>query len=170
MLIRLDKLGMLPKDVKVFSPEKDNIDNSVTLEKFLYKPTNGKTIRGFYELGENTDWYYESNHSRYAYLRSDKSEERYNTIDSGRNQTSINNLQELTFPQVIAAWDNGYGHKSGQELLVLLKQSYFLLFLTKEKSSGILIFKTVSLMQTFKRKHLMPYKIGSYIMTKCSGD
>lgn len=113
MLIRLDKLGLLPKDVKVFSPEKDNIDNIVTLEKFLYKPTNGKTIRGFYELGENTEWYYESNHSRYAYLRSDKSEERYNTIDAGRNKVSINNLQELTFPQVIAAWDNGYGHKSG---------------------------------------------------------
>ena len=35
---------------------------------------------------------------------------------------------------------------------------------------GDVIFKTVSLMQTFKRKHLMPYKIGSYIMTKCSGD
>ena len=113
MLLRLDKLGMLPKDVKVTSPEKDNIDNSFTLEKFLYKPTNGKTIRGFYELGDNTDWYYESNHSRYAYLRSDLPNERYNTIDSGRNRTSINNLQELTFPQVIAAWDNGYGHKSG---------------------------------------------------------
>ena len=113
MLLRLDKLGMLPKDVKVFSPEKDNIDNIFTLEKFLYKPTNGKTIRGFFELGENTDWYYESNHSRYAYLRSDLPNERYNTIDAGRNRTSINNLQELTFPQVIAAWDNGYGHKSG---------------------------------------------------------
>ena len=113
MLLRLDKLGMLPKDVKVTSPEKDNIDNSFTLEKFLYKPTNGKTIRGFYELGENTDWYYESNHTRYAYLRSDLPDERYNTIDAGKNRTSINNLQELTFPQVIAAWDNGYGHKSG---------------------------------------------------------
>ena len=113
MLLRLEKLGMLPKDVKVTSPEKDNIDNSQTLEKFLYKPTNGKIIRGFYELGENTDWYYESNHTRYAYLRSDLPEERYNTIDAGKNKTSINNLQELTFPQVIAAWDNGYGHKSG---------------------------------------------------------
>lgn len=113
MLLRLDKLGMLPKDVKVTSPEKDNIDNSFTLEKFLYKPTNGRTIRGFFELGENTDWYYESNHSRYAYLRSDLPNERYNTIDAGKNRTSINNLQELTFPQVIAAWDNGYGHKSG---------------------------------------------------------
>ena len=106
MLIRLDKLGMLPKDVKVFSPEKDNIDNSVTLEKFLYKPTNGKTIRGFYELGENTDWYYESNHSRYAYLRSDKSEERYNTIAL----VGINIYKQLTrtYFTVIAAWDNGY--------------------------------------------------------------
>jgi len=113
MLLRLDKLGMLPKDVKVTSPEKDNIDNSYTLEKFLYKPTNGRTVRGFFELGENTDWYYESNHSRYAYLRSDKSDERYNSIDAGKNSTSINNLQELTFPQVIAAWDNGHGHKSG---------------------------------------------------------
>tara|TARA_A100000172_G_scaffold19681_1_gene10982 strand:+ start:1642 stop:4389 length:2748 start_codon:yes stop_codon:yes gene_type:complete len=113
MLMRLDKLGMLPKDVKVTSVEKDNINNSNTLEKFLYKPTNGRTIRGFFELGENTDWYYESNHSRYAYLRSDLPDERYNSIDSGKNLTNITNLQELTFPQVIAAWDNGYGHKSG---------------------------------------------------------
>ena len=113
MLLRLEKLGMLPKDVKVNSPEKDNISSASTLEKFLYKPTNGRTIRGFFELGENTDWYYESNHSRWAYLRSDLSDERYNTIDAGKNRTSINNLQELTFPQVIAAWDNGYGHKSG---------------------------------------------------------
>ena len=113
MLLRLDKLGMLPKDVKVNSPEKDNISNKYTLEKFLYKPTNGRTVRGLFELGENTDWYYETNHSRYAYLRSDKSDERYNSIDSGKNATSINNLQELTFPQVIAAWNMGYGHQSG---------------------------------------------------------
>lgn len=113
MLMRLDKLGMLPKDVKVTSPEKDNITNTNTLEKFLYKPTNGRTKRGLFELGENTDWYYQSNHSRYAYLRSDLPEQRYNSIDSGKNLTDITNLQELTFPQVIAAWDNGYGHKSG---------------------------------------------------------
>ncbi len=152
MLLRLDKLGMLPKDVKVTSPEKDNIDNIFTLEKFLYKPTNGKTIRGFYELGENTDWYYESNHSRYAYLRSDLPNERYNTIDAGKNRTSINNLQELTFPQVIAAWDNGYGHKSGLGAFGFTKSQLLSLVPNEGEEFGDLDFRNGKFDAEFQKK------------------
>ena len=152
MLLRLDKLGMLPKDVKVTSPEKDNIDNSFTLEKFLYKPTNGKTIRGFYELGENTDWYYESNHSRYAYLRSDLPDERYNTIDSGKNIEDITNLQELTFPQVIAAWDMGYGHKSGLGAFGFNKAQLFSLVPDQGEEFGDLDFQNGKFDAEFQKK------------------
>ena len=152
MLLRLDKLGMLPKDVKVTSPEKDNIDNIFTLEKFLYKPTNGKTVRGFFELGENTDWYYESNHSRYAYLRSDLPDERYNTIDAGRNRTSINNLQELTFPQVIAAWDNGYGHKSGLGAFGFTKADLLSLVPNEGEEFGDLDFQNGKFDAEFQKK------------------
>jgi len=152
MLMRLDKLGMLPKDVKVFSPEKDNIDSSVTLEKFLYKPTNGKTKRGLFELGGNTDWYYESNHSRYAYLRSDLPNERYNSIDAGRNKTSINNLQELTFPQVIAAWDNGHGHKSGLGAFGFTKSQLLSLVPDEGEEFGDLDFQNGKFDAEFQKK------------------
>ena len=152
MLLRLDKLGMLPKDVKVTSPEKDNIDNSFTLEKFLYKPTNGKIIRGFYELGENTDWYYESNHTRYAYLRSDLPDERYNTIDSGKNIEDITNLQELTFPQVIAAWDMGYGHKSGLGAFGFNKAQLFSLVPDQGEEFGDLDFQNGKFDAEFQKK------------------
>jgi hypothetical protein len=152
MLLRLDKLGMLPKDVKVTSPEKDNIDNSFTLEKFLYKPTNGKIIRGFYELGENTDWYYESNHTRYAYLRSDLPDERYNTIDSGKNIEDITNLQELTFPQVIAAWDMGYGHKSGLGAFGFTKAQLFSLVPDQGEEFGDLDFQNGKFDAEFQKK------------------
>ena len=152
MLLRLDKLGMLPKDVKVFSPEKDNINRSVTLEKFLYKPTNGKTIRGFYELGENTDWYYESNHSRYAYLRSDLPDERYNSIDSGKNLEDITNLQQLTFPQVIAAWDNGYGHKSGLGAFGFTKAQLLSLVPDEGEEFGDLDFQNGKFDKEFQKK------------------
>lgn len=152
MLLRLEKLDMLPKDVKVTSPEKDNIDNSFTLEKFLYKPTNGRTVRGFFELGENTDWYYESNHSRYAYLRSDLPDERYNSIDAGKNRTSINNLQELTFPQVIAAWDNGHGHKSGLGAFGLTKTQLLSLVPNEGEEFGDLDFRNGKFDAEFQKK------------------
>ena len=152
MLLRLDKLGMLPKDVKVTSPEKDNIDNIFTLEKFLYKPTNGRTIRGFFELGENTDWYYESNHSRYAYLRSDLPNERYNSIDSGKNREDITNLQELTFPQVIAAWDNGYGHKSGLGAFGFTKAQLLSLVPNEGEEFGDLDFQNGKFDAEFQKK------------------
>ena len=152
MLLRLDKLGMLPKDVKVFSPEKDNINRSVTLEKFLYKPTNGRTIRGFFELGENTDWYYESNHSRYAYLRSDLPDERYNSIDSGKNLEDITNLQQLTFPQVIAAWDNGYGHKSGLGAFGFNKAQLLSLVPNEGEEFGDLDFQNGKFDKEFQKK------------------